>query len=106
VEDKAKGMESYTERDQKAKTKLKRLPPGVKNKKELEKKLDECYKEWLDLPLTALDGLTPKEAARTAEGKKKLNIVLRELENIYKLAREHGEPYYDIKKVRLELKLK
>lgn len=106
VEDKTKGMESYTERNQKAKTKLKRLPPGVKSKKELDKKLDEYYKQWLDLPLAALDGLTPREAARTAEGKKKLNIVLRELENIYKLARERGEPYYDIKKVRLELKLK
>lgn len=106
LEDKTKGMESYTDRDQSSQKKLKRLPPGVKSKRELDKKLDEYYKEWLDLPLAALDGLTPRGAAVTAEGRKKLNIVLRELENIYKLAKDRGEPYYDIKKVRLELKLK
>lgn len=106
LEDKAKGMESYTEKNRKADVKLNRLPPGVKSKKELDKKLEEHYAEWIDLPLPALDGLTPRKAAGTAEGRKMLDIVLRELENIYKLARERGEPYYDIKKVRHELKLK
>ncbi len=106
LEDKAKGMESYTEKNRKADAKLNRLPPGVKSKKELDKKLEEHYAEWIDLPLPALDGLTPRKAAGTAEGRKMLDIVLRELENIYKLARERGEPYYDIKKVRHELKLK
>lgn len=106
LEDKAKGMESYTEKNRKADAKLNRLPPGVKSKKELDKKLDQYYAEWVDLPLPALDGLTPRKAAGTAEGRKMLDIVLRELENIYKLARERGEPYYDVKKIRHELKLK
>ncbi|MGH7889503.1 MAG: hypothetical protein ACRENF_03015, partial [Thermodesulfobacteriota bacterium] len=106
LEDKAKGMESYTERNQKATAKLKRLPHGVKNKKELDKKLDEYYKKWLDLPLAALSGLTPREAAGTEEGKKKLKIVLRELENIYKLARDRGEPYFEVNIIRKKLNLK
>ena len=106
LEDRTKEMESYTERNQKPKTKLNRLPPGVKSKKELDKKLDEYYREWIDLPLAALDGLTPRGAAGTAKGSKKLNIVLRELENIYKLARDHGEPYFDVNVLRKKLNLK
>ena len=106
VEDKTKGMESYTERNKKANTKLNRLPPGVKSKKELDRNLDEYYAGWIDRPLPALKGLTPREATKTAEGRKELNIVLNELENIYKHAGMHGEPYFDFNMIRKELKLK
>ncbi len=106
LEDNIKGIESYADKTKKEAGKLHRLPPGVKSKKELDKKLDEYYAEWVDMPLAVLSGLTPREATVTTDGRKKLNLVLIELENIYKLARERGEPYYDIKKIRQELKLK
>jgi hypothetical protein len=105
LEDKTKGMESYTDRSKKANTKLQRLPSGVKSRKELDRELDEYYASWVDLPHPSLNGLSPREAAKTSEGRKGLNIVLSELENIYKHAGLRGEPSFDVAKLRKELKL-
>ena len=85
---------------------MKKLPTGVKSLKELEKKLDEYYTDWIDQPLPALNGKTPRDAAKTSEGRNDLNLVLNELENIYKHAKMRGEPYFDLNKVRKQLKLK
>lgn len=106
LEDKTRGIETYGDRNKKASAKLRRLPPGVKSKKELDRNLDEYYAGWIDRPLSALKGLTPREAAKTAKGRKELDVVLNELENIYKHAGLRGEPYFDIEKLRKKLKLK
>ena len=104
-EDKTKGMESY-KNEKKENTKLDRLPPGVKNRKELDRSLEEYYAKWIDIPLQALNGLTPRDASKTSEGRRDLSRVLNELESFYEHARMRGEPYFDISRVREELKLK
>jgi hypothetical protein len=106
LEDRIKSPDSYIRKDKEEKVKLKKLPPGVKSLKELEKQLDEYYTDWIDQPLPALKGKTPRDAAKTSEGRKDLNLVLNELENIYQHAKMRGEPYFDLNKVRKQLKLK
>ena len=39
------------------------------------------YAGWLDLPLPALCGMTPREAVRTKEGKDRVDVLLKDLEN-------------------------
>ncbi len=89
----------------KKKYKVDRLPPGVKNKKEMDSILDDYYQHWLDEPLEVLDGKSPKEASLTKEGKLQLHTILTELEDIYEIARNRGEPYYNIKILRNKLNL-
>ena len=105
LKDRTKGMDLYKE-GKRENTKLNRLPPGVKSRKELNRSIEEYYSRWIDTPLPALGGLTPRVAAKTAEGRKELCTVLDELENFYEHARMRGEPYYDISGLRIELKVK
>jgi hypothetical protein len=106
LEDRTKGLDSYIRKEKQEKIKLNKLPPGVKSLKELEKELDDYYSGWIDQPLQALNGKTPRQAAKTSEGRKDLHLVLNELENIYKHAKMSGEPYFDLNKIRKKLKLK
>jgi hypothetical protein len=39
------------------------------------------YAAWLDMPLPALDGHSPREAARTAGGRDRVVVLLKDLEN-------------------------
>ena len=39
------------------------------------------YAGWLDLPLPALGGMTPREAVRTKEGKDRVDVLLKDMEN-------------------------
>lgn len=39
------------------------------------------YAGWVDLPIPALGGETPREAVRTKEGKRQVDLLLKELEN-------------------------
>ncbi len=61
------------------------------------------YNEWPDLPLPALDGMTPRECARTADGRRDLDLLLNHMEN-----QEHrtapGKPF-DFSVIRDELGL-
>jgi hypothetical protein len=45
------------------------------------------YADWIDHPLPALDGKTPREAAATAAGREKVKTLLREME-----MHESGQP--------------
>ncbi len=85
--------------------KQKKLPFGVRNKKEMERILDEYYDDWIDEPIDALNGKSPREALKTKNGRDKLTSILSELEKLYGHAKKMGEPYYDIKKLRNKLKL-
>ena len=85
--------------------KQKKLPFGVRNKKEMDRILDEYYDDWIDEPIDALNGKSPREALKTKYGRNKLISILSELERLYKHAKKMGEPYYDIKKLRNKLKL-
>ena len=85
--------------------KIDRLPPGVKNRSEMDSILDDYYKQWLDSPLEILEGKSPKHASTTTKGKKQLHTILAELEEIYETAKNRGEPYYNINILRTKLNL-
>lgn len=103
--DSTKELDTFIDRSNIESKKLKKLPLGVKNKKELDTELDSHYDKWVDHPLEILGGTSPKEALKSKEGKLKLISVLDELETIYQQAKSRGEPYYDVDKLRKMLKL-
>jgi len=80
-----------------------KLPKGVRSKKQFNSELDKYYSEWIDTPLSQLDGLSPRKALLTPETRKKLDTILVELELLYEDARKAGEPYYEVNKLREEL---
>lgn len=89
---------------------IKRLDSFVKSKEKrrkknskLENKLDEYYDNWIKTPLERLNGKTPIEAAKDKNYRKELELALFELEKLYDDAKKHGEPSYDIKKIREKL---
>lgn len=61
------------------------------------------YRDWLDTPVPALDGKTPRAAARGKRTREKLDLLLREMEN-----REHRLPAagrFEMSRLRRELGL-
>lgn len=46
------------------------------------------YEQWVDMPVPRLGDLTPREASRTAGGRRKLAVMLREIERIESRAPE------------------
>jgi len=87
------------------KYKIDTLPPGVKNKTEMDLILDNYYEEWLYKPLYSLDGITPIKASISQKYKHRLKTILFELEQLYEIARKRGEPYFDINILRSKLNL-
>lgn len=76
------------------------LPKGIRSRKKFESTLDDFYKNWIDQPLDALNGSTPREAIKSPEGRNELENILLELEKLYDSARKAGEPYYEVSKLR------
>jgi len=105
LKDTIKEQDTLIDRNISETKKLKKYPLGVKNKKELDSELDKHYDKWLNMPLEILDGKSPKQALKTKDGRVKLSSVIDELEVIYEHARNRGEPYYDVSKLRKKLKL-
>ena len=104
-EDSIKHLDLTREKQNNKITKITKLPSGVNSKRELDTILDGHYDGWIDKPLNALQGKTPREALETKHRREILNSILKELEGLYEHARERGEPYYDIKKLRKKLRL-
>ena len=52
-----------------------------------------------------LNGKTPREAARTRQGRKALETLLRSIENTEDRCRRRGEAAYDVSILRRELDL-
>lgn len=65
--------------------------------------LQDHYRRWLDAPLPALDGQTPREAARTDRGRAQVDALLKDIENST-LAMPGGEAV-DFAALRRELAL-
>lgn len=65
--------------------------------------LSDYYKKWLDTPVPALNGKTPRQAAKTQDGRERLEILLRDFE----LGNERKEVHeqIDVDWLRKELNL-
>lgn len=104
-EDKIKQLESYIDRRSQESRKSDRTLPGLRSKNELHGILDEYYDNWIDKPLERLQGRTPRESLKTKKGREKLNAILDELQDLYEHARQRGEPFYHVSKLRKKLRL-
>ncbi|MBU4353728.1 MAG: SEC-C domain-containing protein [Proteobacteria bacterium] len=62
---------------------------------------DKHYREWLDCPLQALGGKSPRKAIKFNEGRRRIEDLLREMEYLH----NESDDKYDISWVRKELKL-
>jgi hypothetical protein len=69
------------------------------------KKMSEWATRWVDEKIPALDGETPREALRTPEGKKKVEELLKDFENMEERKKRDGEPYIDIDVLRQMLNI-
>ena len=56
---------------------------------------DRHYRAWLDEPLPALDGHTPREAAALKSARPKLISLLKSMESAAERQRQAGVPAYD-----------
>lgn len=53
------------------------------------------YRAWIDEPVPALDGRTPREASKMPALRSRVEGLIRGLEGIYESALKDGEPAYD-----------
>jgi hypothetical protein len=61
------------------------------------------YADWIDEPLPALRGKTPRQAVRTADGRARVDVLLKEIENTEQRMAD-GAPF-DVSALRRELGL-
>jgi hypothetical protein len=64
---------------------------------------ERFYSTWLDQPIPALEGKTPRAAAKTKKGRSQLEVLLKELE--YAEFRSNPEDPFDVSALRAELGL-
>jgi hypothetical protein len=67
--------------------------------------LEAYYAEWINMPIPALDGLTPLEASRTPGGRRKLEELLKGLENMEERKKKVSGYGYDVEKIRKALNM-
>jgi hypothetical protein len=70
------------------------IPAEVKERIERDMQ-DEYYRKWLDLPIPALRGRTPREAAASRSLRPQVIDLLRDLENMFERDRQRGRGGYD-----------
>lgn len=80
----------------------KRAPTDEENQVLLEVK-GRHYEGWLDQPLPALGGKTPREAVRTKAGRRDVDLLLREMENWE--SRVPAGQRFDFDSIRRKLRL-
>jgi hypothetical protein len=80
------------------------IPPEVRQRL-ITEFMERHFAKWLDMELPALAGRTPREAVKTAAGRRKVSALLRDFQNNEEHKRKEGEPYYDISRLRAELGL-
>lgn len=61
------------------------------------------YADWLNRSIPALDGCTPREAAKTAQGRRELDTLLKSMENME--IQGEGDDAFDFSVLRRELGL-
>ena len=65
--------------------------------------MEEHYHKWVDEKIPALDGKTPREAAKSIDSREKLVQLLKDIEYTEEQKRLAGEYWYDVNKLRREL---
>jgi len=65
---------------------------------------EEHTLQWIDSPIHALDGKTPREAYKTLEGRERVEELLKDWENMEERKRRDGEDYIDVNLIREMLK--
>ncbi len=78
------------------------LPPEVEREVLLKFKA-EHYERWIDQPLPALEGRTPRQASRSPAGRRALEDLLRTMENNEERAGREGGAAFDFSVVRKRL---
>jgi len=85
-----------------------RVPNGAADSAEspqlaaaLREAIERYYDEWLDQPVPALGGKTPRQAVRTRAGREQVEVLLKLLEN--SAARTPSAPAPDVTRLRREL---
>jgi len=76
-------------------------PPGM-TRAVLQESLDRYYSEWMDQPVPMLDDLTPRQASKTADGRRRLETLLKDFEH-RQAAWPEGFMGPDVDKLRREL---
>ncbi len=61
------------------------------------------YADWIDHPLPALEGKTPREAARNPQGRAALDVLLKDMEN--REQRSSQGPPFDFGGIRRQLEI-
>jgi hypothetical protein len=80
------------------------IPPELEREIVLKMKGDH-YSQWVNDPLPALKGKTPRQAVKTAEGRKAVIDLLSTLENMEAREFRSGRPAYDVSILRRDLGL-
>jgi hypothetical protein len=80
------------------------LPPEVE-REVISKVKAEHYARWVDEPLPALEGRTPRQAARSEVGRRQLEDLLRTMENAEERSRQQGGVAFDFVALRKALDL-
>ncbi|MCA2977457.1 MAG: SEC-C domain-containing protein, partial [Myxococcaceae bacterium] len=70
------------------------VPPAVQEALVLDF-TSKHYREWLDLPVPALDDLTPRAASTKASMRARLVELMKDLDGMYQRALEVGAPAFD-----------
>ncbi len=65
--------------------------------------LRDHYRHWIDEPLPALGGRSPRDAARAPERRAALEGLLRQVENLEDRRRMTGAAFCDVSWIRREL---
>ena len=80
---------------------LRTPPPEAEQHMQESKRRD--YAEWIDQPIPALNGKTPRESVRSADGRWAVDALLKHVENLE--PRSNPDSPFDFKDIRLELGL-
>jgi len=69
----------------------------------LRRHIDDHYPGWADRPLRALDEKTPRQATGTQSGRKKVDILLKDFENMVERHSGANRPAYSFNSIREDL---
>lgn len=69
----------------------------------LRRHIDDHYPGWADRPLRALDGKTPRQATGTESDRKKVDILLKDFENMVERHSGANRPAYSFTSIREDL---